>query len=466
MRVFFILMILCQTLYLSGHTISGNLSSLSNQVIYLKGFNGFNSYPISNASISENGDFSLTYSKINYGVGYLVSEDEQPFLVILNGEDIEISGESLTLSETVRIKKGIENQLFEKYARELPRREQALSAWIYLERMYTSDSIFAAYKEPNRAIKSEKSRLLLQDSLFLSQLPNESFVRWFIPVRKLVSSVSVVAQFRPEEISATIEALRKIDYSDQRLYKSGLLKDAIESHFWLVENSGKQLDSVFQEMKVSIDAIYETLLNDDVKLNEITDFLFNLLEQHSLSEAAEYLALKLLNETSCVINADLSKQLETYRSMKKGNIAPDIVFSGEVHRPIAEGFSEIEKLSEFKSKYTFVVFAASWCPSCNQSIPQISTKYSLWKQHGVEVLLVSLDESQESFSGFVENLPFISICDFKKWDSPIVNDYYVFGTPTTFLLDENRKILLRPTSVNQMDAWVDWFLIKGNQQPN
>jgi hypothetical protein len=50
----------------------------------------------------------------------------------------------------------------------------------------------------------------------------------------------------------------------------------------------------------------------------------------------------------------------------------------------------------------------------------------------------------------------------KKWQSPIANDYYVFGIPTMFLLDKNRKILLRPNSVKQMDAWVDWFLIQGN----
>jgi hypothetical protein len=56
-------------------------------------------------------------------------------------------------------------------------------------------------------------------------------------------------------------------------------------------------------------------------------------------------------------------------------------------------------------------------------------------------------------------------CDFKKWESPIVKSYYVFGTPTLFLLSNERKILLRPNSVKQMDAWVDWFLIQGNPLP-
>jgi hypothetical protein len=49
------------------------------------------------------------------------------------------------------------------------------------------------------------------------------------------------------------------------------------------------------------------------------------------------------------------------------------------------------------------------------------------------------------------------------WEGQIVKDYYVFGTPTLFLLDEQRKILLRPNSVKQMDAWVDWYLVQGNK---
>jgi hypothetical protein len=50
----------------------------------------------------------------------------------------------------------------------------------------------------------------------------------------------------------------------------------------------------------------------------------------------------------------------------------------------------------------------------------------------------------------------------KKWESKVVQDYYVFGTPTMYLLDRNQKILLRPNAVVQMDAWIDWYLVQGN----
>jgi len=48
--------------------------------------------------------------------------------------------------------------------------------------------------------------------------------------------------------------------------------------------------------------------------------------------------------------------------------------------------------------------------------------------------------------------------DYRKWDSQAVNDYYTFATPTLFLLDKDQKIILRPDSVKQVDAWVDFYL--------
>jgi thiol-disulfide isomerase/thioredoxin len=457
------IVILFHTTFLNAQSISGNLSLLANQEIKLGGFDGLKTYPISSASTDEKGNFKLTYSKIDYGVGYLISADEKPLFVILSGEDIEVVGASLSNIETIKITKGQENKWFEQYAQEHPRREQALSAWVYLEKIYTLDTLFSVQQKPNKAIQSEKQRIRSEDSTFLARLPKESFVSWFLPTRKLVSSVSTVAQYCPEEIPATIAAFRKMDYTDQRLYKSGLFKDAIESHFWLLENSGRSLDSVFIEMKVSIDAMMEKLVFDESKLNEVTHYLFDLLERHSLFQASEYLALKVLNQTSCTLDSDFAKQLESYRAMKKGNTAPDIIFKGDI---FALGYGQNNypnKLSDIKSKYTVVVFGASWCPKCTEEVPEIAKQYSKWKAQGVEVVFVSLDESKELFKNFTSLFPFISFCDYQKWNSTAVKDYYVFGTPTMYLLNEKREILLRPNSVKQMDGWVDWFLVQGNK---
>jgi len=455
------LFFLCSQLV--AQTITGNLSQLAKQEIKLEGFNGLKTYPISKSTLDDKGNFSLQYTKSDIGVGYLTSADNKPLFVILSGEDIALQGEALSYVETLNITKGAENIAFETYAKEHPKREQALSAWLYLEKMYNADPLFTRQKTPTLAIVNEKQRINKEDAAFLGSLPKDSYVSWFLPTRKLVSSVATVAQSRAEEIPSTLAAYRNMDYTDQRLYKSGLFKDAIESHFWLLENSSKPLDSVFIEMKVSIDAMMENLVKDNKKLNEVTNHLFDLLERRSLFQASEYLALKILNEVSCTIDNDLAKQLETYRSMKKGNTAPDIKFSGDNFAPDYGTDNFPKNLSNIKSNYTIVVFGASWCPKCAEELPEIAKLYTKWKKHGVEVVFVSLDVDKEAYKSFIKIFPFISTCDYMKWDSKIVKDYYVFGTPTMYLLDNKREIILRPNSVNQMDSWVDWYLIQGNK---
>ena len=206
-------------------------------------------------------------------------------------------------------------------------------------------------------------------------------------------------------------------------------------------------------MKISIDAMLPKLATNEIIFNEVTDYLFDLLEKHSLFKASEYLALKVLNEGSCSITDDLANQLETYRAMKIGNIAADMVFDAI---NFVNPRTNLTKFSEIKSKYTVVVFGASWCPKCNEELPEIAKLYAKWKSKGVDVIFIALEDDRNAFIDFAQSFPFLSYADGKKWDGKIVNDYYVFSTPTMFLLDSDREIILRPSSVNQMDAWVDW----------
>ena len=465
------ILLLISVFVYSQSTITGTFPNLANQQIKLIGFNGFNTYVIDSVQANEKGEFKLAYSKNDYGMGYLSAHDNKPFFIVLEVESdalrspkgIKFKGESFVLAESVEIIEGKENQLFAQYATEHPRREQTLSAWGYLEKIYAKDSLFAIHQTPKQAIEKEKQRIKAEDSLFLANLPEGSYVSYYLPLRKLVSSVSTIAQYRTDEIPATFAAFRNMDYTDPRLYKSGLLIDAVESHFWLIENSGRSLDSVYIEMQVSINSMLENLLTDEKKLNEITEHLFKFLEQRSLFPASEYLAIKLLNEKSCTLNNDFAAQLESYRAMKKGNIAPDIVFTADVSAPGYLSVKKPNKLSEIESNYNVVVFGASWCPQCPKELQEINKNYAVWKQQGVEVVFVSLDEDKQTFTNFIKPFSYISICDYQKWESKAVKDYHVFATPTIYLLNKEHEIVLKPNSVSQLNSWIDWYLVQGNK---
>ena len=148
--------------------------------------------------------------------------------------------------------------------------------------------------------------------------------------------------------------------------------------------------------------------------------------------------------------------------MKKGNIAPDIAFQEQGY---VNGVKQnrLNSLSQIQTPYTLVVFGASWCPKCTEELPPLIQNYSKWKNLGIEVVYVSLDTDTAAFEQAVKSYPFFAYCDYKKWESTPVKNYYVFGTPTFYLLNQQREIILRPNTIAQMDAWVDWNLVKGNK---
>ncbi len=443
----------------SQNTITGTFPGLANKTIELNGFWAFDTYVIGKTKADEKGVFHISYSDKDYGMGFLSTPDNKSLVVVLSGEAIKVKGENFALPQTIKILEGKENKIFEQYAMEHPRREQTLGAWEYLEKIYAKDSLFIDHKEAVKAIKAEKQRIKNEDNLFLSGLESQSYANWYLPLRKLVSSVATVAQYRSEEIPATIAAFRKIDYSDPRMPRSGLLRNVVESQFWLIENGGFSTEEMYKEMNKSIDVLVENFLGYSKELNEVTKYLFKFLEKRSLFKASEYLALKLLNEQGCTLNNDFAAQLESYRKMKKGNIAPDILFNDK--ECIARNYETIpQKLSDLNSKYTVLVFGASWCPKCPEELSKIMGFYKKWKSKGIEVVFVSLDEKDQQFRNFAEVFPFISVCDYKKWESQAVKNYYVFGTPTIYLLDSKREILLRPNSVDQLEAWINIYAAK------
>ena len=447
-----------------AQTIKCRFPALFNKWVKLGTFEGLQSKITDSVLVNEKGTFTFNFSLKNPAIGYLITAENKPYFLILDKEEkISLQGENFTMPESISVLSGKQNQDFNKYASEHPKREQVLSAWGYLDRIYNFDSLFMNDKESKKFITKQYTKIKEEDQSFLDRLDSKSYVAWYLPLRRLVSEVSIITQARPEEISKTIHEFRNLDYTDERLYRSGLLKDAIDSHFWLIENSGKSLDSVFIEMQISIDTMMIKLIKNEKKLNEITNYLFDLLERHSLFQASEYLALKVLIELNCTVDKNLSKQLETYRAMKIGNIAPDFYFYANTTFPIDIIKEETKKLSDLKLNHTLMVFGASTCPKCTEEIPQISSLYKKWKEQGVEVVFISLDENEADYKKFIRNLPFIHSCDFKKWESPIAQSYYVFGTPTMFLLDSKRKIILRPNSAKQVDSWIDWFLLQKNK---
>ena len=394
------------------NTIAGNFSSIKGQTIRLMGYRGVDVFTIDTAVVNTLGNFELNYSDANLGMGYLLTKENTPYAVVLEKGKVQLTGQTSADASSIIINSGDQNKIFVRYAQAHGKREQALSAWGYLKNLYESDTLFKNEHATKFSITKEIDHLNKADNDYLKILPPNSFMYWYLPVRKLISDVQAVVSTRPQEIPATTKAFRNINYAHPQLYSSGLLSDLLESQFWLIENSGLERTMMVKEMNTSVDFILASVGKNEKLYNEWTNYLFQYFEKHSLFTSSEYIALKALNQQEMKLSMALVNRLETYRKIKIGSIAPKIEFKGDVYvnRQLV---NNINSLSDIKSKYKIVIFGGSWCSSCRSEVIQVIPHYENWKKQGIEVVIVSLDTDKKAFEEFATEFPFIFACDYK-----------------------------------------------------
>ncbi|MFD2556750.1 TlpA disulfide reductase family protein [Sphingobacterium tabacisoli] len=104
---------------------------------------------------------------------------------------------------------------------------------------------------------------------------------------------------------------------------------------------------------------------------------------------------------------------------------------------------KLVKLSDYRGKYVFVDFWASWCVPCRAENPHVLKAYNDFHPKGLEVLSVSVDDKREAWLKAIEQdqLPWTQVSDLKGWDNSASKLYLIKAIPANFLIDPSGKII-------------------------
>ena len=158
------------------------------------------------------------------------------------------------------------------------------------------------------------------------------------------------------------------------------------------------------------------------------------------------------------------KKASVLRGVQSGSIAPDFALpnlsqSGQQNHAL--------NLVSVKSKYTLLVFWATWCPHCAIAIPELKhgTDSINSNQTILAIVAVSLDTERAAWLKYIKDkkldqspkLPensglgsWINTSELKGWKGEIHKQYNVFATPTMFLLDNSKKIIAKPDTPQEL----------------
>lgn len=214
-----------------------------------------------------------------------------------------------------------------------------------------------------------------------------------------------------------------------------------------------RLDEAAGELEVTGSALHEQYARNASLTREEGYDIDSLISAHPASAVS---ALFLLRDFTWRLNlqqlsalrAKLAPSLDgTYyvsqidsiiarlQHLQPGAAAPDFTLPDTDGNPV--------RLSDFRGRYVWVDFWASWCPDCRRENPNIVAAYNRFKEKNFTVLGVSLDRNREAWLKAIEKdgLTWTHVSDLQAWNSPVATLYAIRWIPTGFLLDPEGTIL-------------------------
>jgi cytochrome oxidase Cu insertion factor (SCO1/SenC/PrrC family) len=229
------------------------------------------------------------------------------------------------------------------------------------------------------------------------------------------------------EISTAYEnGVGQPGFEKLKIHIDSTYKTIVEAHksfsIQLIEENPHSLASLM--------ALYQQLGRDIPVFDYKTDFVYyhkvdsNLSALYPKSEAVRDLDRKV-------------HELKNLIHLETGSIAPVIAL------PDMQG--NTQSLRDFRGKHVLLVFWASWSSLSCDAVEKILPVYGQYKEKGLELYMVSLDRSRDSWAKRMTELHAagVQVSDLKYWDSPVVDAYKINQLPVLYLLDADGRIVKR-----------------------
>ena len=147
---------------------------------------------------------------------------------------------------------------------------------------------------------------------------------------------------------------------------------------------------------------------------------------------------------------------EMLSNLKQADETAEGMTIKDFNQPGIDG-TELSLMSEVaKNTITVIDFWASWCGPCRQEMPFMLEMFSKYKDKGLGIVGISLDEDSDSWKAATQqlNIPWIQMSDLKGWENAIAKHFCVNSIPHTIVVDQQGKILKRGLRGEKLEEFV------------
>ncbi len=420
------------------YSISGTISGLESGEIYLMRIQGDKKKIVDTAFTDQTGSFEIAL-KDDFPVGQyaIFAGPKKAVELIYNHENIRFVTSGFTASDQVQIIESVENLIYYDYLSIKGLNLYKLDLLKPLLEYYPTDDLF--YQEALQKAIQLQQEINTRANKLIEENPN-TIVSRFIQVDRPVFADPQLNEAQ-QKIYLKSNYFNESDFLDTILTRSNILTSKVIGYLSLYQERNLSQEDLENQLVIAVDTVLEKAFANQQVYEFLIDFLIGGFEAIGFEKGLEHIASHNLLSELCV-NSERKLELENKMGLIKklaiGQPAPDFEITALSGSTI--------KLSAVNAEKTVLVFWASWCPHCEDILPVFKEYYNPENTTKLEIIGISIDESESDWKAAVENNGFnwINIAELKGWDGPIIDDYGVVATPVFFVLDKDKKIIAKP----------------------
>lgn len=313
--------------------------------------------------------------------------------------------------------------------------------------------IIARYPETDSYYQTTKEKLIQiqEDYLYFvnvtAKINPNTFIARYVRTAQL-PIVKAEVPFDEQLLYLKTHSLDNVNFNDDGLIYSDAFTNKSIEYLSYYRNPQLPMALLEKEFEAAIDTILNKAKVNDIVYKHITEYLLDGFKKFGFDNVINYIIENyVIADDICLdekLETALERRIQQNKIFKPGFIVPEIVMNTPS--------GSVVKLNEISAEKTLIIFYASWCPHCKDMLPQIYNLYKDQKEKKFEVLAVSIDTSQTEWLNFIKTnkLDWLNISDLKGWGGKSAVDYFIYATPTMFLIDRNRKIIAKPTTAEEL----------------
>jgi thiol-disulfide isomerase/thioredoxin len=441
---YFLLFLFCVQSH--AQTISIKIDNTSVKSVYLASLSGEKVIPTDTIKSSSEGDFQFNLNTAKHHTGiYRLTYDKNKWLDFVNdGENVSITIDANNILDSLKVNKSESNQLYYTFVK--------------LNKQYKSKSdllqlILARYPKDDDYYSASQNKLrqLQKDYLdfvnVISQKNPNSFIARYIKSSQL-PVVDGSIQLEKQASYLKSHSLDFVDFNDVGLINSDVFSNKSIEYLTYYRNPQLPKELLEKEFMTAVDTLLQKAKINTLVYKHVVEYLLDGFKKFGFDKIIDYIIQNyVMKDDICIdqkLETALQRRMDQAKYFKIGDVVPNIVSKDLSGKQV--------DLYSITSENILVVFYASWCPHCQTLLPQIYELYQDQIENKIEVIAVSIDTNKTDWQKFVRSkgLDWINVSDLKGWSGIAVKEYFIYATPTMFLVDKQRKIISKPLTFEEI----------------